>query len=77
MCRRVTPQFGGTPTGKVSLKAGTTTICILTLSTAGKGTCTLTARQLNVGTYTLIAAYGGSADYHASTSPSKTLEVLR
>lgn len=71
----VTPQFSGTPTGEVTIKAGTT-ICTLTLSTAGKGTCTLTARQLKAGTYTLIAAYGGSENFHSSTSASKTLKVL-
>ena len=49
----------------------------LTLSKTGTGSCTLTARQLKAGSYTLIATYGGSADYSTSASPSKTLKVLK
>jgi hypothetical protein len=72
----VAPQFGGTPTGKVTLKAGKTIICTVTLK-AGKGTCTLTARQLKAGSYTLTAAYGGSTDYRPSTSPGRVVKVLK
>jgi Bacterial Ig-like domain (group 3) len=72
----VTPQYSGTPSGKVTIKAGTATICTITLA-SGKGSCTLTARQLRVGTYTLAASYPGSSDFTSSTSARKTLTVVR
>jgi hypothetical protein len=73
----VISRFGGAPGGKVTVKAGKTTICVVTLSKAGKGTCKLTARQLKAGTYTLTASYHGSPHHLASTSAKKTLRVAR
>ena len=72
----VTPQYSGTPSGKVTIKTGTTTVCTITLA-SGKGHCTLTARQLRRGTYTLAAAYPGSSDFTSSTSARKTLTVVK
>jgi hypothetical protein len=68
------PQYSGTPGGKVTIKSGKTTVCTITLG-SGKGSCTLSARQLRTGTYTLVAAYPGSSDFTSSTSAKKTLTV--
>jgi hypothetical protein len=74
----VTPAVSGTPapTGTVTVKAGTTTVCTITLA-SGKGSCTPTASKLAVGTYQLTASYPGVPPYAASTSPAKTLTVKK
>ena len=72
----VTPQFSGTPGGKVTIKTGATTVCTITLA-SGKGSCTLTATKLSVGTHTLFAAYLGSIDFVSSASAKKTLTVVK
>jgi hypothetical protein len=71
----VSPEFAGsTPTGTVTVKESTTTLCVIKLS-LGKGSCTLSAKKLPVGTYRLGATYGGSADFDTSTSVKETLAV--
>ena len=72
----VTPRYAGTPAGKVIIKTGKTTVCVITLK-SGKGACTLTAKKLRPGSYTLIAAYPGSADYASSASAKKTLTIAK
>jgi hypothetical protein len=72
----VKPGFSGTPAGKVTVKTGTTRICVITL-VKGKGTCTLTARQLRPGKHALTATYPGTAPYARSSSPKKTLTVTK
>lgn len=72
----VKPAFGGTPAGLVTVKAGSATICTITLR-GGKGTCTLSASKLRPGTYELVARYGGRSTYAASASAKKTLTVTR
>jgi hypothetical protein len=72
----VTGQYGTTPTGKVAIRAGNTLIATITLAN-GKGSYTLTARQLKAGTYQLTAAYVGSTDFSASDSVAKTLKVAK
>ncbi len=72
----VRPRHAGTPEGKVTVKAGRITICVISLSKAGKGGFTLTARELRAGTYMLTASYGGSANFTASTSAKKALKVV-
>jgi hypothetical protein len=67
----VTP---GDATGKVTVKAGATTVCVITLK-SGKGTCTLRASQLKRGTYHLIARYPGDSNNLSSASASTTLKV--
>jgi len=70
----VTPQFpGSTPTGTVTVKASTGTLCVITLS-SGKGSCRLSAHKLNARTYSLVATYGRSTNFKGSTSV-KTLTV--
>lgn len=50
---------------------------MITLNTAGRGSCTLTARQLKAGSYTLAASYGGNTDFRAAISPGKALKVAK
>jgi hypothetical protein len=72
---RVMPEFAGTvPTSSVTLTTTTTTVCVITLA-AGAGTCTLSADQLAVGAYTVVATYGGDQNFRGSTSAAKTLTV--
>jgi hypothetical protein len=72
----VAPEYSGTPTGKVTVKAGRATVCVITL-TSGKGACTLTAKRLPAGTYALAAAYPGSTEYADSASARKTLTIAQ
>jgi hypothetical protein len=70
----VIPQYAGTPYGSVEIKAGKTVVCTIALK-AGKGSCTLTARQLKAGTYTLTGSYTGSSNFLASTAPAVGLKI--
>ena len=73
----VSPQFPGTmPTGTVTVKESTTTLCTIKLSSS-KGSCTLLAKKLKAGTYQLVATYGGSANFKGSTSAKETLTVVK
>jgi hypothetical protein len=49
---------------------------VATLS-SGKGACSLSANKLKVGTYSLVATYGGSADFKGSTSTKETLTIAK
>jgi hypothetical protein len=73
---QVNPQFSGTPAGKVTIKAGSARVCVITLK-SGKGTCTLKASQLRPGTYHLTATYAAAAPFARSTSAKKTLTVTK
>ena len=66
----------GTPGGKVTVKAGSTRICVITLK-KGAGRCRLTGRQLRPGTYHLIATYPGITPFARSASAKKTLTVTK
>lgn len=72
----VKPGFSGTPAGKVTINAGATRICAITLAN-GQGSCTLAASKLRPGTYTLVATYAGTAAFAGSTSTEKTLTVTK
>jgi hypothetical protein len=73
----VSPQHSGSkPTGTVKVKESSTTLCVITLS-SGKGSCTLSAKRLKVGTYRLVATYGGSTNFKGSTSAKETLTVVK
>jgi hypothetical protein len=61
-------------TGKVTIKAGSTTICTISLS-KGTGSCTLSTTKLRAGTYHLSASYGSDTNYASSNSSGKTLKV--
>lgn len=70
----VSPQYpGATPSGDVTVKVAGRLLCKITLS-LGKGTCTLTARQLRT-TSSIVASYPGSADFYGSSSPRTVLLV--
>ena len=70
----VKPQYAGSPGGRVTITAGSATVCVIAL-VHGAGACHLTASQLTPGTYQLGARYPGSASYRASSSPQRTLTV--
>jgi hypothetical protein len=73
----ITPAASGTPTGFVTVKAGSTAVCTIILANA-TGTCSLTASQLARGTYQITATYNGDTTYASSTSsPPQTLTVTR
>jgi hypothetical protein len=71
---KVSPRYRGTPGGRVTVKAGGAIVCVITLS-GGKGSCTMTAKRLPPGTYSLVASYPGNTDFTASTSGKKPLTV--
>lgn len=48
---------------------------VLKVSTATKGPCTLSAKKLKAGTYSLVATYGGSTNFEGSTSAKEALTV--
>jgi hypothetical protein len=72
----VRPRTGGIPSGKAVIKAGSTTLCTVTLA-KGKGTCKLKARKLRPGHYKLTGTFGGNATYSRSASAKKTLTVAK
>jgi Bacterial Ig-like domain (group 3) len=72
----VRPEHAGTPTGRVIVKSGDATVCVITL-VAGKGSCALSARSLRVGAHDLVVMYPGSADFTSSAAAKVTLRVVR
>src|SRR6185437_3806279 len=58
---------GGTPTGTVTVTAGTTNVCVITLS-GGTGTCDVPDGSLPAGDYTLAASYSGDQSYDSSST---------
>jgi uncharacterized repeat protein (TIGR01451 family) len=65
----------GTPTGTVAVTSSAGTLCTITLS-SGKGTCSLTATQLPVGSYTnVMAVYAGSGLFPGSSSAATSSGV--
>ena len=73
---RVSPQYAGTPGGKVTIKHGTAVVCTITL-VHGTGRCALAARTLPVGTDHLIATYSGNGNFTGSATAPKALAVVR
>jgi len=69
---------GAVPVGKVTVRAGSATLCVIKL-TAGTGQaagrCGLTARQLKPGTYKVVATYPGSGPFQSSASAAGVLTV--
>jgi len=64
------------PTGRVTIQAGRTTICTITLN-RDNGSCTLSTKKIKPGTYRLTASFPGNGNYDRSTSPVKVLRVAR
>lgn len=58
---------GGTPTGTVTFRDGTT---VIGTGTVSAGVATLDIATLSVGTHTLTATYGGDGSHSSSTSPA-------
>ena len=54
------------PTGTVSLVAGSKTLCVVKL-VSGRGVCALSAKELAIGSYDVVATYSGSALYMSAT----------
>ena len=69
----VKPAFG-VPAGRVTVKAGSAVICVVTLRSA-KGTCSPGPARLAAGRHQITAVYGGSGDVASSASPARTLSV--
>ena len=72
----VKPKTGGTPAGTITVKAGQTTIAVVTLK-RGKATWILQPRQLRPGTYQLTGSYASSNGYNSVTTARKKLVVTR
>ena len=70
---KVTSPLGGTPGGTVTIAVKSTVLCTIRLA-KGTGGCTLSAKRLRPGSYSLTASYGGST-YIAGSSAAKTLKV--
>jgi hypothetical protein len=70
----VSPEFTGTPGGTVTVKAGSTVLCSMTLPTTQ---CSTTDDPLNAsGTqYAIAATYSGDTNFTGSTSSTKNLTV--
>ena len=74
----VAPQFAGTdPTGMVTIKDSSKSLCKATLSSLGTATCELSAKKLKVGKYKLVASYSGSTNFSESTSGKITLKIVK
>jgi hypothetical protein len=72
----VKPVLGGAPSGHVTVKAGSTVICVIALRSA-RGTCSPSPTRLATGSPKIIAIYGGSADVASSASAARTLSVAK
>jgi hypothetical protein len=76
----VTSSDGAIPTGKVVIKATSssgakTILCTAVLQPDGNGACTTAATRLQPGTYTVQASYAATLDFGASSSASAPLTV--
>jgi hypothetical protein len=73
----LSPEFlGATPTGTVTVKEATITLCVIKLS-SDEGSCKLSAKKLEAGIYDLVAMYEGSANIDPSASAKETLTVAK
>ena len=67
---------GWVPAGRVTIKAGKTTLCVMALSVStGKGSCRLSSTRLRAGAYQLVASYSGDTHFTPSSSAPKTLRI--
>ena len=62
--------------GPVTVKAGSTLVCTITLSD-GAGSCRPAKSKLKPGTYSLVASYGPTQVYMSSRSQAKQLKVKK
>jgi hypothetical protein len=69
---------GGTPSGTVTFRDGTTTLGTGSLTVVlGVAQATFTTSALATGSHSITAVYGGGASYAGSTSPAITQVVQR
>jgi hypothetical protein len=66
--------IGGPPTGQVTIQAGPTSVCTITLVN-GSGACAPPASQLGLGSYQVTATYPGDATFASSASDPQALTV--
>jgi Bacterial Ig-like domain (group 3) len=66
----------GVPTGYVLVESGTKILCSTYLDW-GMGSCSLAAKALARGSYTIVASYSGDRNFKPSTSSTETLTILR
>jgi large repetitive protein len=72
----IAPQYTGTPTGTVTITAGTIKLCVVKLS-AATGSCSpASATSLAVGSHTLTASYSGDGNFDSSTA-AKTVKITK
>ena len=66
------------PTGTVTIKAGSTVLCTITLTTAsrGRGSCSPSANALPAGHHVVIAYYSGDSTYSPAQSHPRQLEII-
>jgi hypothetical protein len=72
----VRARYGNSPGGKVVVRAGSTTICVITL-TRGTGSCLLSATKLKPGAYQLVARFAGNVNFVASSSARQVLTITK
>src|SRR5690348_11547887 len=77
----VQPAAGGAtaaPTGTVTIKAGSTVLCAITLTPLahGRGSCSPSANALPAGHYAVIAYYSGDSTYGPAQSHARQLEII-
>jgi Bacterial Ig-like domain (group 3) len=70
----VIPAYAGPASGTVTIKAGNTVLCKITL-TSGGGSCKLGQKQLAPGTHHVAADYQGATYFAPSASAAHTLKV--
>jgi hypothetical protein len=70
----VSATLAGTPTGKAKIYSGLVVLCTATL-VAGKGSCTLKAKELKKGTHKVYAYYLGDANHLTSAAAMKSLKL--
>jgi hypothetical protein len=70
----VSPRYAGLPGGTVTIRAGGVALCSAPLA-GGRGSCAPEAKALRSGTWSVVAAYGGSADFLVSSSAARILVV--
>jgi spore coat protein U-like protein len=73
----VSAPGGATPSGTVTVNAGTIVICGSAELVAGQASCTVAAAKLPAGTWHLTATYSGSTSLAPSASTPRTLTVAK
>ena len=68
--------FGSVPAGTVTIKAGNTVACTITLKSR-KGSCTVPATKFGPGSVRVAAFYGGGISFQTSQSFTQTLTVTK